>query len=210
MAPRLLDLFCCEGGAGSGYAAAGFDVTGVDLLPQARNPHPVIVGDAIEYLRRHYHEFDAIHASPPCQSYSAALKHLAKPQPMLIEALLYLLPLSGKPWVIENVMGAPLAEATGYGRNGAILCGSMFGLKVRRHRIFECSFPIFAPGACDHSRPAMNPHNSAARARLGRGPEKIWANEMGVPWMSKHGAREAVPPAYTEYVGTCLRAHYGI
>ena len=209
---RLLDLFCCEGGAGMGYHRAGFDITGVDIEPRSRNPHPVIEADAVEYAWEHAHEFDAIHASPPCQSYSKALRHMATPQPKLIDAIREALVASGKPWVIENVVGAPLATCSDlFGNHGVELCGTMFGLRVYRHRLFETNFPIHAPRPCDHSRHAMNPHRAEGRERIyeewGRqDPEKLWAKEMGVEWMSRNGAREAVPPCFTEYIGRHLNA----
>lgn len=211
--PRILDLFCCEGGAGTGYARAGFDVTGVDIVAKPRNPHPVIVADAIKYAREHAHEYDAIHASPPCQSYSKAMKHLATPQPMLIDGVREILVASGKPWVIENVIGAPLANDSDlFGRHGVELCGTMFGLRIYRHRIFEASFQLpLPPRPCDHTHHAMNPHGAEGCERIyaehGRqDPEKLWAAEMGVEWMSRHGAREAVPPCFTEWVGSAMMA----
>ena len=207
---RLLDLFCCEGGAGMGYHRAGFDITGVDIEPQPNNPHRFILGDALEYLRAHGHEYDAIHASPPCQAYSKALRHMAAPKPMLIDAVREAMQDTGKPWIIENVVGAPLANDSDlFGAHGVELCGSMFGLPVYRHRIFETSFPLPRPPACDHSRHAMNPHSVAGRQRIyeahGRAdPEKLWARAMGVEWMSRHGARQAVPPAFTHWIGERL------
>jgi DNA (cytosine-5)-methyltransferase 1 len=211
--PRLLDLFCCEGGAGQGYRNAGFDVTGVDIKAQPRNPHRFILGDAIEYANAHAKEYAAIHASPPCQSYSTAMKHLAKPQPMLIGIVREILKASGKPWVIENVKGAPLAEWSDlFGRHGVVLCGTAFKLRIYRHRIFETSFALPSAPPCDHSKHAMNPHRSEGRERIyaewGRQePEKLWAKEMGVSWMSRHGAREAVPPCYTAWIGKHLLDH---
>jgi DNA (cytosine-5)-methyltransferase 1 len=206
---RLLDLFCCEGGAGTGYARAGFDVTGVDIVAKPRNPHPVIVADAIEYAREHAHEYDAIHASPPCQSYSRSFKHMATPQPMLIDAVREILKASGKPWVIENVVGAPLANDSDlFGRHGVELCGTMFGLRIYRHRIFETNFPLpLPPAPCDHTKRALNPFNDEGWHRIREEygdehtPEKVWRLEMGVPWMGKEGAREAVPPCFTEWIG---------
>lgn len=213
---RLLDLFCCEGGAGTGYARAGFDVTGVDIVARPKNPHPLIVADAVEYCREHGHEYDAIHASPPCQSYSKALRHMATPQPMLIDAIREAMQDTGKPWVIENVVGAPLAnESDLFGRHGVELCGTMFGLRIYRHRIFETCFPIYAPRPCNHAIVPINPHRAdgdpggpiAGRARMKQefgddvNCEKVWAEEMGVGWMSKAGAREAVPPCFTEWIG---------
>lgn len=205
---RLLDLFCCEGGAGMGYHRAGFDITGVDIDPRKLNPHPVIHADAVEYVREHGHEYDAIHASPPCQSYSRSFKHLAKPQPKLIDDVRAALIATGKPYVIENVVGAPLANASDlFGNHGVELCGTMFGMRVYRHRLFETSFPIHAPRPCDHSRKAMNPLKTEGWQRIREEfgfehtPEKVWRLEMGLPWMSKEGAREAVPPIFTEYLG---------
>lgn len=210
----LLDLFCCEGGAGEGYRRAGLQVVGVDIEDKSeRNPHRFVQGDALEYLEAHGHEYDLIHASPPCQSYSRALRHMAAPQPKLIDATMALLHKIGKPWIIENVVGAPLANGCDlFGNHGVELCGTMFGLRVYRHRIFQTSFPIAQPRPCDHSRHAMNPHSSAGRDRMyrefGRGdPERVWAKEMGVEWMSRSGAREAVPPVFTEYIALQFLKH---
>ena len=213
MKPALLDLFCCEGGAGTGYTRSGFAVVGIDLKPQPRYPFEFHQGDALEYLREHGGEFDAIHASPPCQSYSRAMRHMATPQPMLIDTVRDLLRASGKPWIIENVKGSPLANCTElYGAHGVELCGTMFGLRVYRHRIFETSFHLTPPRKCDHSRHAYNPHRSESRDRIyaefGRqDPEVLWAKMMGVEWMSRHGARECIPPAYTEVIGRKLIEH---
>lgn len=210
--PLLLDLFCCEGGAAKGYQRAGFHVVGVDLLPQPRYCGDEFVqGDALtvgaDLLASG--RFHAVHASPPCQSYSKNFKHLAAPQPMLIEPVRDLLVASGLPWVIENVEGAPLGQQDDlFGSYGTQLCGTSFGLRVYRHRLFETSFPVTAV-PCQHRGHAMNPHNVAGRehmyAEFGRGvPEKRWAEEMGVGWMSRHGARESIPPVFTEYLGGLL------
>ena len=205
---RLLDLFCCEGGAGTGYARADFDVTGVDIEPQSRNPYSFVRADALQFLKEHGGEFDAIHASPPCQSYSKALRHMATPQPMLIDAVREALNDTGKPWVIENVVGAPLANGSDlFGAHGVELCGTMFGLRIYRHRIFETNFRLPQPPPCDHSKHAMNPFKDAGWHRIrdeygdAQTPEKVWRLEMGVPWMSKEGAREAVPPCMTQWIG---------
>jgi len=205
---KLLDLFCCEGGAGTGYARAGFHVVGVDIKNYPRNPHPIIVADAVDYCRAHGHEYDIIHASPPCQSYSRAFRHMAKPQPMLIDVIRKALVETGKPWIIENVQGAPLTfESDLFGAHGVLLCGTMFGLQIYRHRLFETSFSLPYPPAHNHSKPAMNPFNNAGwhHIRTTHGikhtPEKVWRLEMEVSWMSQKGAREAVPPRYTEWIG---------
>ena len=145
--PRLLDLYSGAGGAAMGYHRAGFDVVGVDIAPQPRYPFEFHQDDALEFLAEHGHEFDAVHLSPPCQAYSRT-GHLADAQGArrssvrLIEPARAMVRRLGIPYVIENVEGAPLLSPL-------LLCGSMFGLRVRRHRLFEMS--AFAFGlACDH------------------------------------------------------------
>lgn len=228
MKPRLLDLFCGAGGCSVGYANAGFEVVGVDINPQPNYPFEFVQAHAFEVL--HYivtgvgsfkagmaigaieERFDAIHASPPCQDYSRALRHLAAPQPRLIDPVKDLLVKTGLPWVIENVEGAPIPRHPDlFGNYGVELCGTSFGLSVYRHRLFESSFHIPAK-PCNHSAPAMNPHNQAGRDRIyeefGRqDPEVIWRKEMGVEWMSKQEGREAVPPVFTEHIGHYLLNH---
>jgi DNA (cytosine-5)-methyltransferase 1 len=127
--PKLLDLFCGAGGAGEGYRRAGFDVTGIDVKPQKNNPHTFIQADALEYAERHWHEYDAIHASPGTAN-------------LLYETLDFVKTIN-IPWVIENVVGAPLPSAI-------ILCGASFGLgasgyDLSRHRLFQCSFFFGSP-----------------------------------------------------------------
>jgi DNA (cytosine-5)-methyltransferase 1 len=222
MKPRLLDLFCGAGGCTKGFQRAGFEVVGVDI-----NPQPNYCGDdfvqmdALEFLRRLLKgervagyvlsDFVAIHASPPCQMYSRSMKHLSAPQPMLIDPVRELLVATGLPWVIENVEGAPIPRQNDlFGAFGVMLCGTSFGLRVYRHRLFESSFPIHA-GGCDHRKLAMNPHNQAGRdlmyEEFGRAdPEKAWRREMGVEWMGRYEAREAIPPVFTEHIGTYLMA----
>src|SRR5574337_20985 len=128
MKPRLLDLFCCAGGCAMGYHRAGFDVVGVDINPQQRYPFEFHQADAMTF---DLSGFDAIHASPPCQAYTVLggredLSHY----PDLVDAVRERLQASGKPWIIENVPGAPL-------RDPITLCGAMFGLRRYRHRLFE-------------------------------------------------------------------------
>lgn len=110
MKPRLLDLFCGAGGAAAGYYRAGFEVVGVDLAPQPRFPFPFVQADALAHLADHGREFDAIHASPPCQAYSicGALPQCQRDYPRLLEPVRELLVASGRPWILENVVGAPL------------------------------------------------------------------------------------------------------
>jgi DNA (cytosine-5)-methyltransferase 1 len=203
---KILDLFCGAGGCAVGYARAGFDVTGVDITMQPGYPladlqqnDAVLVLEDVDYLR----EFDVIHASPPCQMYSRAMKHLSFDQPMLIEPVRAALQASGVPYVIENVIGAPLIDPV-------MICGTGLGMRIYRHRLFESNLPLVGTG-CDHTVAAMNPHNQAGRdamyAEFGRrDPEPRWREEMGVPWMKRYEAREAIPPAYTEHIGRQIMA----
>ncbi|ESP98619.1 hypothetical protein B591_18594 [Streptomyces sp. GBA 94-10 4N24] len=130
--PRLLDAFCCQGGAAKGYADAGFDVTGIDEAPQPRYPYTFVQGDAVEYIRAHGHEFDVIHASPPCQHDSECQRIQGRTHPDLINPTRTALETTGRPWVIENVPGA-LAKL----REPVLLCGPMLGVHTYRHRYFE-------------------------------------------------------------------------
>lgn len=197
---RLLDLFCGGGGAGMGYHRAGFDVTGVDLHPQPSYPFDFVRADALSPpfdLR----DFDVIHASPPCQAYirSGTVARDGR-HPELIGPVRAMLEAAGVPYVIENVPGAPI-------RADVKLCGSMFGLEVRRHRWFETSPPVFAmTPPCDHSRPVAgvygNPHGKAG-AWPGMLPSDLptWSRAMGIDWMTASELADAIPPAYTEWIG---------
>ena len=191
----LLDLFCGAGGAARGYADAGFEIVGVDNQPQPNYPFEFHQADAMTCP---LDGFDVIHASPPCQGYSRVMRHLAAPKPMLIDAVRER--VRGKIYVIENVMGAPMPTAI-------ILCGTAFGLRVYRHRLFESNVAMLGP-ECDHSKPAMNPHAISGReymrAEWGSGSELIWRQEMGVGWMNHGEGRQAVPPVFTEYIGQRL------
>jgi len=202
--PRLLDLFCCQGGASAGYARAGFDVLGVDINPQPNYPYPFVQGDAVYYLRAHGGDFDAIHASPPCQGYSNAQRIQKREHPMLIDVVREALVWLGRPYVIENVEGAPLKDPV-------TLCGAMFGLRTYRHRLFESNVPIAVPAHPVHverqvkmGRPvrpgdfyqAVGNFSNVGYAR----------DDMGVPWMNRDGIRECIPPAYAEHVGRALLA----
>lgn len=206
MIMRLLDLFCGAGGCSVGYTDAGFDVVGVDIQPQPRYPFAEIIqDDALLILDdpNFLEPFDVIHASPPCQSYSTRARHLAFNQPRLIEPIREKLMKIGKPYVIENVEGAPMPTAVK-------ICGTGLGLRIYRHRLFESNLTLIGTG-CEHDRPAMNPHEQAGRdliyAEYGFGdPEPIWRREMGVKWMNRYEAREAIPPAYTHFVGAQIAA----
>jgi len=206
----LLDLFCCEGGAGRGYAQAGWTVTGVDIVQRPRNPHPVILADAMEYLEAHGHEYDFIHASPPCQGYSNLTPEAHKGNyPKLIPTLREMLRRIGKPYVIENVAGARHEL-----ESPVMLCGSMFGLRTQRHRYFETSFPVAAPCLCDHSEiPLLVTTASKAsrekRFALGLQPKTVKnaPQSYGIDWMSFEGLKECIPPAYTRWIAEQFLQH---
>jgi DNA (cytosine-5)-methyltransferase 1 len=203
--PLLLDLFCCQGGASAGYAAAGFEVVGVDLAPQPRYPYRFYRENALTTLGGLFvRSFDAIHASPPCQGYSNAQRIQDREHPMLIDQLRDLLDATGLPYVIENVQGAPL-------KNPVTLCGAMFGLHTYRHRLFEANFDLGQPEHPGHT------HRQVKMGRPVREGEFYQAvgnfsnveyarQDMGVPWMNRDGIRECIPPAYALYVGNQLRA----
>ena len=159
---RLLDLFSGACGAAMGYARAGFDVVGVDNRPQKNYPFAFIQADALEYVAEHGHEYDAIHASPPCQGYSI-MNNLpwlkGREYPLLILPTLDALERLGKPYVIENVMGARYGQRglakrglEDHGLQAGWLCGWMFGLPFQRHRLFASNIFWLAPGHPKHKK----------------------------------------------------------
>ena len=200
---KLLDLFCGAGGAAMGYYRAGFDdITGVDNKPMPRYPFRFIQADALEYLAEHGHEYDVIHASPPCQRYTRA-QNASKnsgAHPDLIEPIRNLLMLTKKLYVIENVIGAPLIDPK-------VLCGLSFGLRVRRHRLFETNFFFLVPpDQCKNEDYYVIFGNEVRERRHGEhAGRKNKINEgriaMGIEWMTRKELSEAIPPAYTEYIG---------
>jgi DNA (cytosine-5)-methyltransferase 1 len=207
--PRLLDLFCGAGGAAMGYHRAGFDVTGVDIRPQPRYPFQFVQADAMTVLHTWddfcwgWGDFDAIHASPPCQHYIRSGMFDRSKHPDLIHAVCVQLEATGKPWVVENVPGAPM-------RADYRLCGCMFGLEVQRQRWFETSwrgFDLRPP--CHHLRPAVgvygHPRGRGAETKpWGWGTFEDWQRAMQIDWMAEPELAQAVPPAYTEYIGAQL------
>lgn len=211
--PRILDLFCGAGGAGMGYSDAGFDVDGVDIEPQPRYPFSnFLQADALETLRKWIakgpmaRRYDAIHASPPCQAYSTLKHRTGGDYPDLVAETRALLKESGLPYVIENVVGAPL-------ENPIMLCGSSFGLgangrQLRRHRLFECSFPVMAP-PCQHEGEVVGVYGTGGGGQMTRGykgtPEE-YREAMGIDWASRAEIAQAIPPAFTEHVGSYLLA----
>lgn len=255
---RLLDLFCGAGGASFGYHQAGFDdITGIDIVPMKRYPFRFIQADALEYLAAHGHKYDLIHASPPCQTHSV-LKTMwnARQHENFLPQTRHALQGIGKPYVIENVVGAPMDVTL-------MLCGSMFGLEtpcgaqLQRHRLFESNVMLMSPGDCYHScgrqrtkrTISVNGHefrNEASRWQerrtitvVGGTPhdparerrkyktqkvpgstaqqnvERNWIREtfsvgyariaMGINWMVMSELSQAIPPAYTEWVGRQIK-----
>lgn len=221
-APRLLDLFSGAGGAALGYSRAGFDVVGIDLADHSRRyPFKFIQADAVEYLTAHGHEYDVIHASPPCQAYSVTRHSHNIQHPELIEPVRAALIASGKPYVIENVVGAPLIDPI-------ILCGSMFGLtavdsrdgvllELRRHRLFESNAYLTAP-KCNHQHAVGGVYGGGSSRRSatrldwkgggGRGGytpvNDVRRELMGIWHMTGKELSQAIPPAYTEHIGSQL------
>jgi hypothetical protein len=195
--PKLLDLFCGAGGCAAGYVRAGFDVTGVDVRPQPRyllsGATAFVQADALEYVREHGREFDAIHASPPCQAYSKATAWRGDRgrHPDLIAPTRQALLSCGRPHVIENV-----EQARRLLRSPVMVCGSMVGLRVRRHRYFELSWcPLLMLPPCRHR------HDDLSFDHGGKQPESAYREAMGCGWMTVHESRQAIPPAYTEMIG---------
>jgi DNA (cytosine-5)-methyltransferase 1 len=190
-----------------GYHRAGFDVVGVDIKPQPRYPSEFIQADALEYVAAHGREFDVIHASPPCQVYSVTAVLSNGNHPDLIEPVRELLAASGRPYVIENVPGAPLV-------NPLILCGSMFGLPLIRHRLFECNPVIWwppAPHACGHLYTASSGGYSSfanGATAISMAGNNFAAEDgrraSGIDWMTRAELAQAIPPAYTEFIGRYL------
>ncbi len=214
MKPRLLDLFCGAGGAAVGYHRTGFDVVGVDIKPQPNYPFEFVQMDVLEFLHpcQRRLDFDAIHASPPCQLFSA-YQRANKRQGLhenLIPVTRDLLRGSGLPYVIENVPGAPLNDP-------ATICGVSVGLEVRRHRLFETNWPLMTPPcACggwmeakfDRGSRDIRP-NDRRTVAVGewRIPLEIQERAMGIEWMTLPELSQAIPPAYTELIGHQLMQH---
>ena len=196
MSWKALDLFCGAGGASMGLHRAGFDVTGVDIVPQPRYPFRFVQDDALSYPLE---GFDFIWASPPCQRYSVMMNcrpGLRFTYPDLLAPVRSRLNTSKTEWAIENVNGAPFERAIR-------LCGAMFGLKTYRHRFFETSFGILSPGHPAHrvkSGRAGYPKSGEFISVTGKCSKKE-AAVLGCDWMCGHEAAESIPPAYSEFIG---------
>jgi len=212
MKPRLLDLFCGAGGAAMGYFRSGFEVLGVHIEPKTHYPFEFVQADALEYLASAA-GYSAIHASPPCQAYSAMTRgtnagrtdHAA-----LLRLTRQRLIQTGLPFVIENVVGAPM-------RRDLLLCGTMFGLDVFRHRVFEFggwrigNQPIHQRHRgrvkdWRHGEAVSGPYFGVYGRRAGRrGVIEEWQAAMDIDWMSaRRELTNAIPPAYTQWIGSRL------
>lgn len=217
----VLDTFCCSGGMGMGFYLAGFDVVGVDIDPQPNYPFPFIQADAVEFISRYGARYDLIHGSPPCQDYSNLNAYNHKDYPRLIEPTREAMVASGRPYVIENVEAAAREL-----KDPITLCGPMFDLRVYRHRVFETNWGLTPPAHPKHSalctrngylptpeRPFMSIHGG----KHSRAWQNAAADAMGMPWIRveaggdvKLGIREvceAIPPAYSEWIGRRAAEH---
>ena len=221
--PLILDLFSKAGGAARGYHDAGFDVVGVDIEFQAHYPYRFIQADALEYLAAHGGEYDAFHASPECKGGSAAMSIRTSDEaaqraahPELISAVRPLLAATGKPYIIENVAGYKHLLLT-----PAMLCGTMFGLKVLRHRYFESSHLLFVPPHAPHVGTVtdgqfcgpygqggamwIDPKQKHLGRRKGSRRTEDWGKAMNIDWMNRDELTQAIPPAYTFLIGLQLK-----
>lgn len=197
--PRLLDLFCGAGGTAMGYHRAGFEVVGVDVVPQPRYPFEFHQADALTFPLA---GFDAIHASPPCQAFTNARVIHGREHADLLTPARTLLMRQSAPWVIENVPGAPM-------RKDLVLCGSQFGLGTNngiliRHRWFEFGFPFYAlVPPCQHRGPTISVFGHGGHIYHG---VDDWREVMGIDWMTRDELAQAIPPAMAEFVGGYLMA----
>ncbi|MGW6557947.1 DNA methylase [Streptomyces hydrogenans] len=213
--PRLLDACCCAGGASVGYHRAGFDVTGIDITDRPNYPFTFIRGDAIAYIRQHGHEYDAIHASWPCQHDAAITKgtnaHLRDTYADLYDEGRAAMFNTGRPWVIETTAARP----------DVVLCGTQFGLPILRHRKFEVhGWTPLAPPHTPHKGRVRGwrhgqYHDGQYLAVYGKGGGKASIPEMqaalGIDWTDIHEElTEAIPPAYTQFLGEQLLAQLAI
>ena len=217
MKPVLLDLFCGAGGATRGYQNAGFTVVGVDIEPQPDYcGDKFIQGDALEYLAAQGLDYTAIHASPPCQASCTLTKgtNSGREYRQMIPDTRALLAYYQVPTVIENVQGSDL-------RRDLTLCGEMFSLGVIRHRYFEVSgVDVFAPVHKPHRGRVRGyrhgewfdgPYVAVYGDGGGKGSVAEWQAAMGIEWTdSRKSIAEAIPPAYTEFIGRQILASLAV
>lgn len=204
---KIMDLFSSAGGGAMGYHRAGFDIVGIDIAPQRRYPFEFHQADAFAYLSEHHEEFDAVHASPECRDHTALTSRAGfKGTGWQLAEIRRMLEEIGKPYIIENVPGAPM-------RKDAVLCGGMFGLRTYRHRWFESNVPLTAP---EHPKHVIRTSTKNRRRDWGAGLHVsvtgdvgtyVGRQAMGIEWMTGNELSQAIPPAYTEHLGRQLMAH---
>jgi DNA (cytosine-5)-methyltransferase 1 len=213
--PLLLDLFCGAGGAAVGYHRAGFDVVGVDIKPQPHYPFEFIQGDALNFGWVPWGDYDAVHASPPCQAYTVANNIHQAEHPDLLPATRGLLKATGLPYVIENVPGAPM-------QNYVQVCGLSLGLNVKRHRWFESNQALWGTPCGSHAGDWLLVFGHTVLERghvigVAKGGGSVIRRKhtttergraaMGIDWMNRDELSEAIPPAYTQFIGEQLLEH---
>ncbi|MER7968542.1 DNA cytosine methyltransferase [Streptomyces sp. NPDC096080] len=198
---RVLDLCSGAGGLSMGYYLAGFDVVGVDNRPQPNYPFAFVQADALDYCAAHGHTFDLVHGSWPCERYATVTRWRGNPHdhPDLVAPGRQAMQATGRPWVMENV---PETATAGILRPDYLLCGTQFGLDVRRHRAFETSWG----GGGDLVAPCWHRRNLLAFTHKN---ERAYADAMGCTWMTSLEARKAVPPAYTHWIARQYLTHEG-
>lgn len=199
MRPRILDLFCGAGGAGFGYSLAGFDVVGVDVIDQPNYPFTFHKYDAVKVLEEWTNPSDyaAVHASPPCPGYANVTKWRGSQEdhPRLIGPVRDLLDAISIPYVIENVVTNEL-------RSDFMLCGSMFGLPIRRHRYFETNW-----SGLHMAQPCQHKDTDYSFDHGSKQPESVYRDAMECEWMTVKESRDAIPPAFTRFIGERLIEH---
>ena len=210
MKPRLLDLFCGAGGAAMGYYRAGFEVVGVDIKPQTHFPFEFHQADALTFPLE---GFNAYHASPPCQEYSTSFNTMSQYSqnryPKLLQDVRDMFLVTNKPYVIENVVGAKYKPNQADGLQAHYLCGTMFGRQYHRHRLFETSFFWLSPGKCRGKVIAGYGTGIKSRcmtlAHERKDIVQAALKQFEIDWMlGNEEIKEAIPPAYTEYIGKYL------
>jgi DNA (cytosine-5)-methyltransferase 1 len=209
-------LFCGSGGCSVGYNLAGFDVVGVDIVERNKYPFEFYQMDALEYLKTaDLKQFDVVHASPVCKAYTNCNLSPKEKHPMQISDVRDALERVGKPYIIENVVGAK-----SYMRASLMLCGSMFGLSIQRHRLFEIGNTdlfVYPPGPCDHRKATIAVYGHSVwdsslegtarkdgKKRPDSVPIEIGRRAMGISWMGIEDLAQAIPPAYTRFIGLQL------
>lgn len=206
MAYKLLDLYCGGGGASFGYELAGFEVTGVDIVKQTNYVGDFVCDDAITFLLDCYAQYDCVHASPPCQAYSkltASLRHRGKQYSDLVQVTRDALISTNLPYIIENVVGAPLIGPI-------LLCGTMFNIPTYRHRLFESNIPLYTlehkPHVVKCNYPGRRPKDGEFIEYAGHFPgADIVKRFTGLTWLTTNQLAQSIPPQYTRFLGLQMK-----